>query len=122
MKSLSRVLTKAANKLAIDALFRPDLEEDPSARPVRPGTILGVSHGKLYVQLDHPAIEVKVYVAALLAAQGDRLARSRSALFAESEAGLRFAVGDGIGVRVARYDGPAERWMLDAVALVESSP
>ncbi|NOT86419.1 MAG: RNB domain-containing ribonuclease [Methylococcaceae bacterium] len=64
-KDLQNELTKAANKLVIDQLFAADLQCLEAERPARQGTIIGLSKDKLYILLDDPEIEIKLYIHAL---------------------------------------------------------
>ncbi len=59
-KKMQKRITKRANKLALDHLFERDMELPRDERPVRAGTVMGVG-GRVYVQLDEPPIDVKIY-------------------------------------------------------------
>ena len=58
-KKLQRRLTKAVYKVVLDRVFGAEAT-DPEA-PVHTGTVLGAHRGRLYVHLDAPPLEVKIY-------------------------------------------------------------
>lgn len=57
-KRLQRQVTKAVYKVVLDRVFAA--EAGPQA-PVRTGTVLGIEKGRLFVSLDDPPLEVKIY-------------------------------------------------------------
>jgi ribonuclease R len=114
-KNTQRTLTRAANKLVLDALFRQEMAAAVADRPAHTGTVMGCSDAKLYVQLDEPPLEVKVYLRDLSRALG------APAELVRGGAGLRvgdrrFDVGGAITLRVADYDRRHDRWRLAPVA------
>jgi len=58
---LQRTITKQANGLVLDHLFARDSKSALSERPVRRGTVMGLTRSKAHVLLDDPPVEVKVY-------------------------------------------------------------
>ena len=62
-RELQRELTREANLLVLDRIFAAELEQPAAERPVHHGTVMGLRRGKIYVQLDAPPVEVKVYAA-----------------------------------------------------------
>jgi len=112
-RSVQKKLTKAVYKLAIDDLFEADLAQPLDARPERMGTVYGVRPSRVYVRLDEPAIDVKLYADALEAEHDTQLTMERSqAVLSSPDDGLRFVVGARLRLRVVRYDSPQERWIL----------
>lgn len=108
-------LTKEANFLGIKALLEEDLSAPPSRRRWRRGTIMGLSPSRVYVQLDAPSVELKVYL--------DRSRRSlrcddRDVCLWEGGAPL-CRLGDDVEVSVRQYDDHRRRWEL---ALRPTSP
>jgi exoribonuclease R len=112
-----RRLTDLTNRRVIDQLFAPDLATPRKQRPLRTGTVMGVSASKIYVTLDAPRIDVKVYV-------GDAgksldtwftLSPGKAALLDEQGRPV-VRVGDPIDLRVVRRDEPRDRWVLEPVA------
>lgn len=107
---MQRKLTKAANRFAIDAVFETQLALDEAERPVHRGTILGLKNNRLYVELDDPPLEIKVYLDKLTA-QGEpsgKVADDRTAF--EADDGRRFVVGDAIDLRLA--DAVDDRYLF----------
>lgn len=98
-KELQRQLTKASNQLVIDRLLAPGLAVD--------GVILGLAPDKLYVELDEPPLEVKVYAVDL----GPRFALEPSGVAATS-GGRRFVLGDRVALSVLGHDDTRDRWRL----------
>jgi len=113
-KTVQKKITRDANKLALDQLFRRDTKTALADRPVRIGTVMGLSATKLYVQLDDPPVEVKLYTEELRALwRGKTKAPNGFELFGPNDRCIR--VGDPLRVRVARHDDKRQRWVLDPV-------
>jgi ribonuclease R len=109
-KTLQKRATRDANKLAIDQLFGAELEREPESRAVYDATVMGLSPVKIYLQLDAPPIEVKLYTA-------DQAQLMGSALIAASRFELRageqvIRVGDAVRTRVHTYDRSRDRWVM----------
>lgn len=58
-KKLQRQITKAVYKVVLDRVFGEEARRDDPV--VRPGTVLGAHRGRLYVMLDDPPLDVKIY-------------------------------------------------------------
>jgi ribonuclease R len=69
-KERQRSLTKAVTRLCINDLLKRDLDLPQAERSVYRGTILGIRPTRLYVGLDAPPVELKVYVEDLEAHAG----------------------------------------------------
>jgi ribonuclease R len=69
-KERQRSLTKAVTRLCINDLLERDLDMPAGSRSVYRGTILGLRPTRLYVGLDAPPVELKVYVEDLEAHAG----------------------------------------------------
>ena len=129
-KETQRTLTKAVTKLAVDELLRRDLELSEEARPRRRATLLGLSPTRMYVRLDDPPLELKVYLDGLASARGDRFELDGSEVELRvtreggrqgeeegeeqggGDGGRRFRVGDAVELRTAGYDERRGRWLL----------
>jgi ribonuclease R len=111
-KKRQREITKAANLLAIDALFAGDLERDAATRPRRRGTIMGLAPGKVYVVLDDPPIEVKIYLADLEARTGRHFRLDPGGATARSESGDPLTVGTAVEVQILGYDQRQRHWIV----------
>ena len=96
-RKLQNALEKAANLEVLDDLFRADLE---SKTPPRPGTVMGLTGGRVHVALDEPPIDVKVY-----------LEDARKVRFGGAAAG-DLALGDRVEVTVRSRDRKSGRWDL----------
>mgnify|MGYP003871585679 CR=1 FL=1 len=115
----SRARQKALDRgilfAVIASLFEQDLAREPGAR-WRDGTLLGLDANKLHIGLDGMALDVKLYREDL---EGDTGTAWRfdtvSATAADERDG--YVLGDGVRVRVARYDAVRERYALQIVAL-----
>lgn len=121
-KEQQRRLDKALIELAVGDLFRQDLDLDLFDRPVYTATVLGIKATRLYVQLDDPPAEVKVYVPHIEAVLGRSLAMSTDELELaptdqrdDSDDRSSFRVGDAIMLRCHGYDDARRRWDLRPV-------
>lgn len=110
-KDLQRQLTRQANELVLNHVLSGDAIAKGRAEGARVGTILGLRPTRVYVQLDDPPIDVKVYVRDL--APGYRLADDGAAMSREGQAGARLRLGDRVEVRTRGYDKRRRRWRLD---------
>jgi ribonuclease R len=112
-----RRLTDLTNRRVIDQVLAPDLQLPRAERPLRPGTVMGVTSSKIHVTLDSPPIDVKVYVydAGKSLNIWFGLSPGRAALVDEKKAPV-FAVGDPIDLRVVRRDEARDRWVFEPVA------
>ena len=64
-KKLYRQLEKSFELLALDDHLQPDLQLLPVQRPEHPGTVVGISRGKVHVNLDKTGTDVKIYLSDL---------------------------------------------------------
>jgi ribonuclease R len=113
-RELQKQVDKDTARVAIDQLFAADLAMAAGARPARRGTVMGAGSAKLYVQLDDPPIEVKVYAEAL-AGLGFRyqVADHGFAATLSGPAGPRTVrVGEAVDLIVRDYDRDGGRWVL----------
>ena len=113
VKMVQKRITDEANRLVIDQLFAIDMAKAPSERG-RAATVMGMTHGKVYVLLDDPAIDLKVYVRHLRRAHNDesmRLSKDSTRLIREN--GQTVArIGDAVTVHVVERDEKGDRWVL----------
>ena len=110
-KKLQKRLTREAHKLAIDSLFQGELSLAEVSRPYHDATVMGVSESKIYLQLDSPPMEIKLYVS-----DQERLLKCAFALRGRytlaSDGQLVIRVGQLVSVQVADYDEQRQRWIL----------
>lgn len=113
-KELQRSLTKDVERLAVDQLLSGDLGLALKDRPRRMGTIMGISKTRMYVKLDDPPVDLKIYLEALGKALRDDLQESEDGveLISSKDKKIRFRIGDPISVRVDSYDRKRKRWHL----------
>lgn len=112
-KDVQRNITNEANRLVLDQLFDDDLRLPQAERPRRRGTVMGLNRGKVYVLLDEPPIDVKVYVRHLQAALGDGLAISDDQVsLLGGDGGALFHTGEAVRVDVLGRDRKRDRWRL----------
>lgn len=104
-------ITKAANKLALDALFETELARPKASRRSFQGTVMGLRQGKLYVQFDEPPVEVKVYFRDL----GPHVVADDEELSVRLSRRERITLGDALVLRVAGYDERRDRWRFERV-------
>lgn len=115
-KEVQSQLTKDAYKLAIDDLLAGDLAPEADERPLRVGTVLGATPTKLYVRLDEPPIELKVYAEDLARAwQTTTRPLPGASGIAAADGSARFVAGDAIGLRASELDPQRDRWHFDVV-------
>jgi len=110
-RTIQRNIDKAANKLVIDQLLGADLDRPAGERPWRAGTLLGVKASRLYIELDEPPIEVKVYADYLKTQLSGELALGDSNVSARCD-GTAFALGDAVKLRVDHLDKAHDRWVF----------
>jgi ribonuclease R len=109
-------ITKEANALVLDALFRAELELPADRRPRRNGVVLGMKPTVIYVELVDPPLEVKLYPRDLEAAHGRplRVDRRGVTLGRGSRRGAPLLrVGDRVGLRVREWHEKRRRWLFD---------
>lgn len=107
-KTLQSSVSRAADQLVIDDLFTQDLKQPPKMRPVRSGTLMGMRRGRVYVHLDSPPLDVKLYTDRL--PQPLRGDEAGATLTRGGRVAAR--LGDAVGVRVLHRDEDG-RWVLD---------
>ncbi|MBK6917284.1 MAG: RNB domain-containing ribonuclease [Deltaproteobacteria bacterium] len=108
-KDRQRSLTHGANLLVLDRMFARDAALPPEQRPPRRGTVMGAAPRKLYVRLDEPAVDVKIY--------GDAFGSDDPAPVVTTTEGreVACALGCAIDVRVRAHDPRGHRWLLEIV-------
>lgn len=109
-RQLQRELTREANRLVLDRLFTTELERPAASRPVRSGTVMGLNQRKLYIQLDEPPVDVKVYATAI--DPSVEIVDGGARMVGES---LSVTLGDEVRVRLRERTAKG-RWILDLVA------
>ncbi len=111
-KGLQRELTKAVHHRLMDQLFADDLQLPVERRPARVGTVLGVRSSRLYVQLDDPPMEIKVYAEDLAALDGAPPTTNDSRTILTRATGAAIKIGDAVHLRVDGRDPTTGRWLI----------
>jgi ribonuclease R len=114
-RGLQRKLTKEVQELALDGLLSGDLARPLAERPARRGTICGMRASRLYVRLDDPPMELKVYTEDLERALGVKYALAEGGVaLAPAGEGPALRMGDEVVLRVVGREG--ERWALAPIS------
>lgn len=103
-RELQRQFNRDTNRLVLDDLFAQ------IQGPV-PGTVLGMSPGRVHVQLDSPKVDVKVYIAHL-EARWDTTLQLNGVELVGPQGAVRMRVGDRVAVSVVERDQGRDRWNL----------
>ncbi len=111
-KQRQKKISKAVYKLAIDDLLTADLNLELTDRPLRNATIFGVRPTRLYVRLDSPPVDVKIYTEDLEAEFGVELKMNRHATHLIGDNNVGFNLGEKLQVRAKSYDSQRDRWLL----------
>jgi ribonuclease R len=112
-KDVQRAIDGKVQRIALDAVFARDAKTKKTRRPARSGTILGLTPAKVYVALDDPPLEVKLYTSDLERAWGVRLALGAGGVSLEREDGtVVLRAGDRIDLVVTTRDRRRDRWVL----------
>lgn len=109
-RALQRRLEKEVGLLAIEDLFRADLDLPPAARPVRVGTIVGLRATRIYVALDEFPLDIKLYPEDLEAEHDCEYLLEGAAMRPNKPRAPMLRIGDGIGLRVREWDAGARRF------------
>lgn len=111
-KALQKRLTNEANRIVLDEIFEADRALPRDQRPIRTGTVMGITSQKAHILLDDPHIEVKVYTRHQSMVTGATvcMADDGAAVLADGEPIGR--IGDQVGVAVHDRDDRGDRWML----------
>lgn len=113
-RETQRKLNDLINRMVLDALFRPDLACTP--RPVRRGTVMGITSSKLHVDLDSPGLDVKVYLRDMGKALGGAWLEVRddgASLGVKGDPVRLCRIGDAVDLRVREHDARQDRWVFD---------
>lgn len=113
-RSVQRKITHVGNKLVLDQMFHDDMQLTGDQRPSHIGTVIGINNRKIYVLLDKPKIDVKVYITHLesnlnitLSRKGENVVMYRSD---SNEVFVR--LGDSVPLYVKEMDQLKNRWVL----------
>lgn len=115
-RTKQRDIDKAIDSCAIAHVIRSDYELAFDERPRRRGTILGMKAEALYVRLDMPPIELKVYIRDMAEYSGQswRLNDEKTILTRE-DGGAVYRVGDSMDVVVVGYEPNKKKYRVVSV-------
>lgn len=107
-------ITREANRLVLDQLFQADMQQPSTQRKPRLGTVMGMDRSKIYVLLDEPAVEIKVYLHYLSEALSTELQIDPDAvtLHQKHDQQVIARIGDAVSIMVNDWDEQRDRWML----------
>lgn len=112
-KGIQRDIDKAVDSCAIAHVVSHDFDLPFSERPLRRGTILGMKSSALYVRLDMPPIELKVYVKDIVESSGQAWKMSDDLTSLTSEDGSHcYLIGDPIELRVWSFEPLKKKWRV----------
>lgn len=111
-KETQRKLEHLVDELIIDDLFTPDLDAAENERRLHSGTVLGMKDSRMYVLLDCPRIEIKVYTEDIEKSAGCKMSyRFHELGRADGAEGPKFRAGERVELRVMRRD-ELGKWRL----------
>ena len=112
-KSVQREVDKAIDSCAIAHVISHDYDYPPADRPRRRGTILGMKPSALYVRLDMPPIELKVYIKDIADATGMNWhINEEMTIMSNDDESIQYIVGNSIELRVLSYEAERKKWRV----------
>lgn len=112
-KTVQRNIDKAIDSCAIAHVIRSDFQLEFSKRPHRRGTILGMKSEALYVRLDMPPIELKVYIRDMSEFWGQSWTMNGDkTILSRSDGKEVYRVGDSMDVVVASYEPSKHKYRV----------
>ena len=112
-REIQREIDKSVDSCAIGHILSQDYDAAFEDRPIHPGTILGMKSNALYVRLDMPPIELKVYVYDMQEYTGEGWNVDETLSIVSNVSGTRrYAIGDTVGIRVYRFLTAKKKWRV----------
>ncbi len=105
-RDVQRTIDRQLNRAALDRLFT-------GATGPLPATVMGVSRGRVHVQLDDPPIDAKVYFRHLADRHGPLTAGDLGVTATKRDGSVLVVAGDPVEVVVQGRDDESDRWALD---------
>ena len=113
-------IDKAIDSCAIAHVVSHDYDFEESKRPLRRGTILGMKASALYVRLDMPPIELKVYIRDIEEKTGMAWHLNDDMTVLTREDGVvEYRVGDSIDLRVSAFEPQKKKWRVVPISSVQ---
>lgn len=112
-KETQNSIDRFVNELLLESVFTGELNLEFDKRPVHAGTILGMKETRLYVLLDSPALEIKVYCDDIERVSGCRLEYRDNLLMLENGSldAKKYKAGEFIKLRLLSLDETG-KWHL----------
>ncbi|HZO13129.1 MAG TPA: RNB domain-containing ribonuclease [Polyangiaceae bacterium] len=115
-RQLQKRLTKEAMRIALDQLFAEDDRLRRDTRPLRSGTLMALTRGKLHVLLDDPGVEVKIYTRHLERQLRTRVDTSPDGIaLVDAHGKTLWRLGDAVNVQLVGRDRKDDRWKLSLI-------
>ncbi len=112
-RGVQKQITKAVYKLAIDDLLNEDLSLADDKRPIRTATVFGIRPTRLYLRMENPSIDVKLYADDLSKIYGGEFQCDRRyTVMYSDQANVRFVIGQSLQLKTESYDEQRGRWLL----------
>jgi hypothetical protein len=102
----------------LDKIFRPEVSKPFAERTRMSGVVMGITSGKIHVRLDHPPIDVKLYMRDLAKAFDNAWLEPAElgAVLRKKETGeVVLKLADRVTLSIARRDDAQRRWVLALV-------
>jgi len=119
-KEIQKKLNKAVMKKAIDQLFEGQLEQPEALRTRWRGTVMSLRSTRVYVQLESPAISVKIYLRRLGKINSVNYKLDKSSAYISADDGststMFLAMGQNIELQVQGYSEDKAKWSLVPVS------
>lgn len=111
-KEIQKRLNKAVMKIAIDQLFKEQLDLPLEDRTVWRGVVMSLRATRVYVRLEAPGITVKVYLRGLSKLNGVTYTLDKSSAFIAGDDGSTIALGEAVQLQVRSYSEDSAKWRL----------
>lgn len=114
-----KALDREANRIVLDQVMHQDHRCGGISRR---GVVMGMSRRKIYVRLQEPPLDIKVYLHHLESQRGRRLGVDAQEVQLLAGDRALFTLGDEIVLRVMGEDTDADRWIFHAWGVQETIP
>ena len=113
-KTIQRKISQEGNLLVLNQMFQDDMQYASEERPSHQGTVIGIDKRKVYVLLDNPKIEVKMYISHLETDLKTNLSTNdeKVILFRPDLDEVIVRLGDSVSIYVKEQEQVRERWVI----------
>ena len=113
-KDIQKKLDKVCNGLVLDRMFSRELAAALDQRPVRTGTVMGLTRSKAHILLDAPHLDVKLYASLVAQQRGVEVDLGADGASWRDERGRTIVrLGDCVSVRLVGREDRGNRWVLE---------